>query len=270
MENKIRDAADAVKGVLEAVPIYEDALQPAAKQIGTSLETVAKAIHVALAPVSALVWGYDKIRVYLADILPEKLKNVPPEQIISPSPTIAGPVLEALRFSAHESSLREMYANLLATSMDENTARNAHPAFVESIRQITPDEARIIQLLERRQSSPMITIGVGFKMLNPVDVHSEHLPHFSLIAEEAGCSHPDLWPAYLTNLSRLGLVETHLGSLMGSDAAYKALRGHPTVAKLVSAINEAGIGYGTSRDEFLQLTAFGQQFCKACVVRGGS
>ncbi len=30
-ENKIKDTADAVKGVLEAVPIYQDALQPAAQ-----------------------------------------------------------------------------------------------------------------------------------------------------------------------------------------------------------------------------------------------
>jgi hypothetical protein len=28
-ENKVRDAADAVKGIVEAVPVYQDALQPA-------------------------------------------------------------------------------------------------------------------------------------------------------------------------------------------------------------------------------------------------
>lgn len=41
-ESKIRDAADAAKGILEATPVYQDALQPAAKQVGKALETVGK------------------------------------------------------------------------------------------------------------------------------------------------------------------------------------------------------------------------------------
>jgi hypothetical protein len=269
-QNKIRDAADAVRGIVEAVPIYQDAVQPAAKELGTALQIVAKTIHVALIPCSILVWGYDQIKDYLADVLPEKLKDVPPEKIITPSPTIAGPALEALRFSAHEPSLRELYANLLATSMDAQTARDAHPAFVESIRQMTPDEALVMQLLAASQTVPMITVGVGFNMLNPVTVHSERLLHFSSVAEESGCAHPDLWSTYLNNLSRLGLVEVKEGALMGSEAAYEALVKHPTVTSLVSEIEAAGIGFATSRNEFIQLSALGQQFCKACIARSGS
>ena len=56
-ESKIRDAADAVKGLLEAAPIYDDALQPAAKQVGKALETLGKAVNMALAPIAALIWG---------------------------------------------------------------------------------------------------------------------------------------------------------------------------------------------------------------------
>ena len=264
-ENKIRDTADAVRGIVEAVPIYQDALQPAAKEIGTALQTVTKAIHVALAPFSVLVWGYEKIRDYLAEVLPEKLKDVPPEKIITPSPTIAGPALEALRFSAHEPSLRELYANLLATSMDERTARNAHPAFVESIRQMTPDEARVMQLLAAREAYPMISVGVGFNMLDLNDVHSERLLHFSSLGEESGCEHADLWSTYLDNLSRLGLVEVKEGTMIGGDAIYNSLINHPTVTKLMSEIEAEQLGFATSRNEFLQLSSMGQQFCKACI-----
>ena len=76
-ENKIRDAADAIKGVVKAVPVYQDVVQPAAKEIGTALQTVTKSIHLALAPVSALVWGYEKIKDYLNKTLAEKLADVP-------------------------------------------------------------------------------------------------------------------------------------------------------------------------------------------------
>src|SRR5947208_1662292 len=105
-ENKIRDAADAVKGIVEAVPVYQDVAQPAAKEIGTALQTVAKTIHIALAPLSALIWGYDQIKGYLIETLTQKLKDTPNERIIAPNPMIAGPIVESLRFSAHEPSLR--------------------------------------------------------------------------------------------------------------------------------------------------------------------
>jgi len=36
-ESKVRDVVDAVKGVAEAVPIYDDALKPAAKELGKGL-----------------------------------------------------------------------------------------------------------------------------------------------------------------------------------------------------------------------------------------
>lgn len=58
-DSKVKDAADIVKGIVKHVPVYQDLVQPAAKEVGTALQTVAKTVHIALAPVSALVWGYD-------------------------------------------------------------------------------------------------------------------------------------------------------------------------------------------------------------------
>jgi hypothetical protein len=57
MTPKIKDPADAVKGIVEAVPVYQDALQPAVREIGRGLQTVAKTIHIALAPVAAIGLG---------------------------------------------------------------------------------------------------------------------------------------------------------------------------------------------------------------------
>ena len=90
-DNKIRDVVDAVTGVAKAVPIYQDVVQPAALEIGKALKTVAKTVHVALAPVSALVWGYDQIKEFVSSKVAERLKNVPPENIITPKPNVAGP-----------------------------------------------------------------------------------------------------------------------------------------------------------------------------------
>lgn len=40
--NQIKDTADAIRGVVKAVPIYQDLLQPATREIGKNLETTAK------------------------------------------------------------------------------------------------------------------------------------------------------------------------------------------------------------------------------------
>lgn len=157
-ENKIRDAADAIKGIVEAVPVYQDVVQPAAREVGTALQTVAKTLHILLAPVSGLVWGYDKIRDLVGEKVAQKLSEVPAEELRSPEPHVAGPALEALRYTGYQESLRDMYANLLATSIDTKTAQHAHPAFVEIIRQMSPDEALMVRVLAHHGAIPTIDI----------------------------------------------------------------------------------------------------------------
>jgi len=59
----------------------------------------------------------------------EKAAGIPPEHVVEPKASIAGPALQALAFSHEEPDLREMYLNLLRASMDARTAKVAHPAF---------------------------------------------------------------------------------------------------------------------------------------------
>jgi Abortive infection alpha len=205
-ENKIRDAADAIKGVVEAVPIYQDVIQPAAKEIGMALQTVAKTIHIALAPIAAAVWGYETIRDYLSEALTERLKNIPRERIITPALNVAGPAVEALRF-AHELALREMYATLLATSMDAETAKNAHPAFVDIIRQMVADEARIFNLIVTDGYVHISPIALLVQEGNNEATEPLGVSKYNYLAHKSKCIYPELIPSYLDNLRRLGVTQ---------------------------------------------------------------
>lgn len=42
---KVHETAEVIKGIVEAVPVYEDVVQPAAKEVGTALQTVAKTTY---------------------------------------------------------------------------------------------------------------------------------------------------------------------------------------------------------------------------------
>jgi hypothetical protein len=147
---KVKDTAEIVKGIVEHVPVYQDLVQPAAKELGTALQTVAKTVHIALAPVSALVWGYEQIKEWVQQTVTEKLKDVPPDEIVPPRVAVAGPTIEALRFAAEEPTMRELYANLLATSMSSKKQSKAHPAFVEIIRQLEVIDVHLLNFIYAR------------------------------------------------------------------------------------------------------------------------
>ncbi len=203
-DNSIKATIDAVTGLAKAVPVYQDMAQPVAKELGKSLETLGRAINVALYPVSGLVWGFERIKDFLDAKLASNLKDVPPENIISPKPNVAGPAIEALRFTGHEESLSDMYANLLAAAMDKSTADGAHPAFVEVIKQLTPDEAKLIGYFLEPLPFPLLTVRADDKVRGRggYDV----AVNVSLFGNLAGLALPKLVPAYLDNLCRLGKV----------------------------------------------------------------
>ncbi len=252
-----------MRGLAEAVPLYQDALQPAAKEIGTALQTVAKTIHIALAPISVLVWGYDQIKDFISKRVAEKLKDVPPENIVTPKANVAGPALESLRYTGHEETLREMYANLLAASMDKRTANGAHPAFVEIIRQLTPDEARILRLFaEKNRAFPLITVRKERKTeKGGIDV----LTNFSLFGWEAGCDFPEQTQAYIDNLCRLGLIELSDNVYVEADI-YEPLENHPLVKLAIEDIEISGDLKVRIKRRRLFITEMGKQFLKTCVI----
>ncbi len=261
--DKIIQAAEAIEGIVKAVPIYQDALQPAAQQIGKGLETITKTIHVALAPVSALVWGYEKISEFLSSKLVDKLKNVPLERIVTPNLLVAGPIVESLKFAAHEDNLRELYANLLATSIDLQTAQNAHPGFVQIIQNMSPDEAKILQYFAISGDQPLIDVKAniqskgGFRVL---------YRNFSHIGKKAGCEFQDLLPNYINNLCRLGLLEIPTGRFIIMKGIYEELESDKQLAPIKDKIKTTeGWTVGFDRKK-IELTDLGSQFCLACVI----
>ncbi len=262
--SNVRDTAEVVRGIVEAVPVYEDAVQPAAKELGKGLETVAKTINVCLAPLRGLVWGWDRIEGFLHGTVAEKLSETPTKEIIEPKPHVAGPAIEALRFTGYEESLRDLYANLLAASMDARTAFMAHPSFVEIIKQLTPDEARLLEYFSTVDSLPVIDINSGYEDgsmgFNVVAVN------MSLFGRDANCEHAHLTPSYIDNLSRLGLVIIPPDRSYAGDDAYEELENYPSVIEIKRQIDSEEGRVSKIERNFVRITELGEQFINACVV----
>ena len=267
-ENKIRDVVDAVTGVAKAVPVYLDIVQPAAQELGKALQTVAKTVHIALAPVSALVWGYDQVKEFVSTKVADRLKNVPSENIVTPKPNVAGPVLEALRYTGHEPLLSDLYANLLAASMDKSTANGALPAFVEIIKQLTPDEAKLVGLFIHEMPFPLLNVRWEYKTPTPEKTGgSDVLVNFSQLGVIAHCEFPYMTPMYIDNLCRLGLAEIPAMFIFTSIGVYDSLETSPEVQQKKTEIEQNPEWKCTYERRGLRITELGKQFARICVLR---
>lgn len=257
----IKETAEAIKGVVEAVPVYQDLAQPAVQEVGKGLHTLSKLIHVALAPVSATVWGYEKISNYIQTSLEKKLENVPQENIIPPDISVAGPALEALRFVGDKEELREMFSTLLSTSMNSEVNKLAHPSFVEIIKQLSSDEAKILKSIDHNISIPILKVKIADK---ETGYYSEPLVNFSILPFESNCDHVELGPSYINNLNRLGLISISYTQYRIGENVYEPLENHTQVKYWESTATNLDKTFEIQRG-IIQRTNFGANFYNSCI-----
>jgi len=260
------DVINAVAAVAKEVPIYPDMVQPAAQELGKGLLTVAKTVNLALAPLAGVVWGFDKIKEKFFPKVEERLRNVPRENIITPRISVAGPIVEALRYAGSEEALSDLYANLLATSMDRVTASTAHPAFTEIIKQLTPDEAKILKCFTSNQPMPLIDIKKFSKSDKVSGGYLLKYVNHSNLGSTAGCEHLDLVPAYIDNLVRLGLAEIPSGQCYKLDVIYRSLEDSELAISIKAEIERNPEDGCEFERKFLAVTSLGRQFAKVCVA----
>ncbi|CAH0339411.1 Abi-alpha family protein [Rhizobium sp. CECT 9324] len=132
---------------------YNDALKPGAKQVGMLVEDLTKVILLGLAPVQFVAALQDRYRVFLDT----SVRRVPEVDRVIPAQQILGPVLEGIKYEPEDSPISEMFSQLLSSSMDKSRVQNAHPAFSQIVRQLSQDEATLLnsmwQLLKEESRS---------------------------------------------------------------------------------------------------------------------
>ena len=235
--------------------IYNDVAHPALSTIGKTLQG---ATRVALAPISAMIWGYDKIAGYLDVAIPEYFarKKIKEENIKSPDPSIAGPVIEAMRYTSHKPELIEMFTNVLGASMNSESY-DEHPAFVEIIKQLCSDECKMLKQLRTDDVMPMIKQRLSLRDNGDIDI----APYFSDICYLANCEYPQKFPEYLDNLHRLGLVIIEYDRWLVNDQYYIDLLNNPNYIKVVPAKDQKII----EKKSLYKLSDMGKKFCTVCM-----
>lgn len=266
-EEPLKAAKDSMALIGEVIKAAGDVPQvkEAASNLGQSAVTLTRAINNVLVPLAAINFAFDKARAYFSgkfqQDIAEKAQTIPQEHIVEPKASIAGPTLQGLAFAHEEPNLKEMYLNLLATAMDGRIASSAHPAFVEIIKQLDSEDARLVRTaLQSPTAIPIVQIHRKLKT-GGYNVLVQHLLDFK--SQETGrpIEDPSV-PAMIDNWIRLGLVEVVYDKHLSDPVHYSWVEQRPEFVRLKQAPQgeEATIQY---QKGLLNRTELGKRFAKA-------
>lgn len=254
---------DGAGKAIEIIPeLYEDGLKPTVQESGNIIALVPRAINAALVPLRKWIAEREYHLAETEKLLAEKLKNIPPEKIITPEGYVGVPALQAIAYSMDSDELRELYANLLANAMNIDTKDKVHPSFVELIKQMSPNDAIVFKTVYEASVAPVIDL---FIHVDPKDDDaggdSEHIFNITWIRdisyEEVAIS--------LDNLLRLGLIEIPFGLSYTHKDNYSIVKNNPEYIRQRQKLETMNQGTVKTDEKIIRRTSLADSFFEVCV-----
>lgn len=267
-DDPIKIAKEGISLVAEVIKAAGDnpQVKEAASNLGHTAVTLTKTINNVLVPLAAINFAFDKARAYFSGKFQEeiaaKAEAIPAEHIVEPKASIAGPTLQGLAFTHEEPNLKEMYLNLLATAMDGRAASLAHPAFVEIIKQLDSEDARLVrEALQSPSAIPIVQIHRKLKDGKGYNLLVQHLLNLKDSTTGVVVEDSQL-PAMVDNWIRLGLVEVTYDKHLIDPAHYSWVENRPEFVRLTQTPqpDEAKVEY---QKGLMQRTELGKRFALA-------
>lgn len=199
----------------------DDAASPPAKAVGKSMANIwelAIGNHVSLWMQKQELRQKENLQDYVKKI-EEKTQNIPEENLQEPKMHLIGPALDASKYYIDSEELRNMFANLVAASVDNRKSDETHPSFVEIIKQLSPLDAHILQLFKNRSSFPSVDIRLKSKN----EGYKPFQNHITPLYPEKDYK---LYAVSITNLQRLGLLNIDYNIFFTDQSAYNFVNQH--------------------------------------------
>lgn len=259
-----KDGITIVSDILKAAGDNPE-VKEAGSNLGKTAVTVTTAINNVLLPVAAVNYGFKKARKYFEERfqkdISEKMVGIYEEDLVEPKASIAGPALQGLAFTHEEPSLKEMYLSLLATAMNAPVADDAHPAFVEIIKQLNSDEAKLLPHMIILRAQPIVEVRTIIKKDRSWNVLHNHL--MNMVNEDTNVPEevPEL-EAMIDNYVRLGLLEVVYGKKVTGDDMYSWVEQRPEHLRCQELHNDAKHKVSFIPG-YIKATALGRKFGQA-------
>lgn len=249
--------------------LYKDLAQPGVKKVGKCLSTVLGLGNTALLPIKLLNEKAKILYQLHMDKYKENLENIPEEDIVEVESEIGIPILENLESTSNE-KLSELYINLLTNASDRKYHENTHPRFVGIIKNIAPDEAKILEKLNQRDdvqdTIPFITLRLNISIEHPeigkksgiVDTNEKYTD----FEKNDFLRLPNKSKEYFENLVGLGLLHCETQKYSQGNVYDKLVSDNQQYIDEQKALPH--IKNVTILKGYYNLTKFGKSFIIAC------
>ena len=243
-------------------------VKKAGGELGKTALTITRTINNALLPLAAVNFAFEKARRYFADRfdhdLQEKAASIPPEDLIEPKASVAGPALQGLAFAHEEDGLKNLFLELLAAAMDKRKADVVHPAFVEIVKQLEAEEARHLQAILKMDILPIGTLVRRHKANGSQITIRRHVLQMTnggkpTILEGLG--------AMVDNWTRLGLVTVSYTDTLTDERRYEWLTTRPEILVQPPEAEDSDFKVEWTRGIVFP-TELGKRFARAIGVTG--
>lgn len=201
------------------------------------------------------------IRRYAKDI-DDEVSKIPNESINNnPDISVIGPALEASKYYVEKTDVRKMFAKLIAAEFDARSSDKVHIAFVEIIKQMSANDAKLLKILPK--VGPLAEFRLYVNDRKSYTSLGKDLIYIPGLIE----TNFENNAISINNLSRLGIVElSHISSLV-DEAIYKAYEVFDEYKQGAKIAQEHPDNYSSmeiSRGLF-SITPFGDVFKKICL-----
>ena len=156
------------------------------------------------------------LRRYAKDI-DDEVSKIPNESINNnPDISVIGPALEASKYYVGKADIRKMFAKLIAAELDMRNSNKAHIAFVEMIKQMSTNDAKLLKIL------PPVGPLVEFRLYD-----KDHTAYTPLGSKDIIYMPNQIESNFadnaisINNLSRLGIVELDHVMTLTNPLVYK-------------------------------------------------
>lgn len=191
------------------------------------------------------------------------VSSIKKENLQEPKISIVGPALEASKYYFEEEEIRDMFANLIASSMDSTYNGIVQHSFVEIIKQLSPHDAKLLSFFSKSNALIDIRIesedGEGIFLLRNI-YFTDSFPEYKINTIS------------LLNLEKQGLIKLDDNRFLSDKSLYDYYENSPLVLELKKqydnkhSISFSGkIGKIKIVKKMFFITELGKAFKEVCV-----
>ena len=254
MEERYFQVPDSVKD-----KAYDDAARPFMGWVGKTGGAFGHALYASVGlPVEKWAQRREEQQKRLLEQIDVRISSIPKDHKIEPSFGTVKTIFEGIDSCLDEEVLQDGFINLLESAMDSRKASDLLKCHANTLKQLCPDEAKVLQVLYVKRNQAYIDVrSCDRKTVGGVSV----LRYVTNIDDLSKCEFPNNIPSYLVHLETLGLLQIdEMGYILDEkECDLLEQRVQETKKKIEDSGRDCRIDKG-----FIYMTPLGEDFAKSC------